>query len=68
MANTTMQRTLPGRSSSQLSIDEYPEHLNPFYEDDNHRRLRFWKSSSKGSAKTSRSNSFVSLSGLKDMW
>lgn len=32
-----------GRSSSQRSIYDYPEHLNPFYEDENHKRLRFWK-------------------------
>lgn len=33
----------PGRSSSQVSIYDYPEHLNPFYEDEQHKRLRFWK-------------------------
>jgi hypothetical protein len=25
------------------SVYNYPEHLNPFYEDDNLKRLRFWK-------------------------
>lgn len=25
------------------SIYDYPEHLNPFYEKDNLKRLRFWK-------------------------
>lgn len=29
--------------SSQISIYNYPEHLNPFYEDDQHKRIRFWK-------------------------
>lgn len=31
------------RSSSQVSVYNYPEHLNPFYEDEQHKRLRFWK-------------------------
>ncbi|KAJ6646993.1 HEAT repeat-containing protein 3, partial [Pseudolycoriella hygida] len=61
-------KRIPGRATSQVSIYDYPEHLNPFYEDENHKRLRFWKinSSSKG-GKTGRSNSF-SFSGLKDIW
>lgn len=53
-----------GRSSSQRSIRDYPEHLNPFYEDENHKRLRFWKI---GSEKRNRSNSF-SIDGLKGLW
>lgn len=53
-----------GRSSSQRSVFDYPEHLNPFYEDENHKRLRFWKI---GSSKSGRSNSF-SLDGLKGLW
>lgn len=53
-----------GRSSSQRSIHEYPEHLNPFYEDENHKRLRFWKI---GKDKSNRSNSF-SIDGLKGLW
>jgi hypothetical protein len=31
------------RASSQASVYNYPEHLNPFYEDENHKRIRFWK-------------------------
>ncbi|KAG5674302.1 hypothetical protein PVAND_004280 [Polypedilum vanderplanki] len=31
------------RSSSQVSVYNYPEYLNPFYEDEQHKRLRFWK-------------------------
>lgn len=31
------------RASSQISVYNYPEHLNPFYEDEQHKRLRFWK-------------------------
>ncbi|XP_037958549.1 probable serine/threonine-protein kinase nek3 isoform X2 [Teleopsis dalmanni] len=54
-----------GRTTSQISIYNYPEHLNPFYEDDQHRRLRFWSSSKKGDGE--RRNSF-SVSGLKDLW
>lgn len=59
-----------GRSSSQVSIYDYPEHLNPFYEDEQHKRLRFWNigSSNKNkSSKPGRSNSF-SLDGIKDIW
>lgn len=57
-----------GRSSSQTSIYDYPEHLNPFYEDENHKRIRFWKiGSSNKSQKSGRSNSF-SFTGLKEMW
>ncbi|GAB0096627.1 hypothetical protein DMENIID0001_121570 [Sergentomyia squamirostris] len=55
-----------GRTSSQISIYDYPEHLNPFYEDENHKRLRFWKIGRK-SDKIGRSSSF-SIDGLKDFW
>lgn len=61
----------PGRTSSQRSIYDYPEHLNPFYEDENHKRLRFWKineeSKNSSAKKSSRSNSF-SFDGLKGLW
>lgn len=57
----------PGRTSSQISIYDYPEHLNPFYEDDNHKRIRFWNIGKKKSNKTGRSNSF-SLDGIRDIW
>lgn len=59
-----------GRTSSQRSIYDYPEHLNPFYEDENHKRLRFWKLNSENNNsknKKSRSNSF-SFDGLKGLW
>lgn len=52
-----------GRSSSQRSVYDYPEHLNPFYEDENHKRLRFWKIGNK----SNRSNSF-SIDGIKGLW
>ncbi|EDW76060.2 uncharacterized protein Dwil_GK15264 [Drosophila willistoni] len=55
-----------GRSSSQISIDNYPEHLNPFYEDDNHKRLRFWNLKKKGSDKGRRSS--FSIENLRDIW
>lgn len=58
--------TAAGRTSSQRSIHEYPEHLNPFYEDENHKRLRFWKLGSQ-SKKAGRSNSF-SIDSFKDFW
>lgn len=53
-----------GRSSSQPSVYNYPEHLNPFYEDEQHKRLRFWKI---GSSKNgnSRRGSF-NLGSFKD--
>ncbi|XP_011292488.1 probable serine/threonine-protein kinase kinX isoform X2 [Musca domestica] len=54
-----------GRSTSQVSIYNYPEHLNPFYEDEQHKRLRFWKISKKDGE--GRRNSF-SIGNLRDMW
>lgn len=56
-----------GRSSSHKSIYEYPEHLNPFYEDDNHKRLRFWKLGV-DDKKSGRGNSTFSINGLKGLW
>lgn len=56
-----------GRSTSKISIYDYPEHLNPFYEDENHKRLRFWKIGNKNKNSESRRSSF-SLDGLRDMW
>lgn len=69
-ANGTTAST--GRSSSQISIYDYPEHLNPFHEEDNHKRLRFWRMTTPsknrdGTGGRDRSNSF-SLNGLKEMW
>ncbi|KAH8377271.1 hypothetical protein KR093_004586 [Drosophila rubida] len=52
------------RSSSQISIYDYPEHLNPFAEDDNHKRLRFWSLSKRGD---NRRRSF-SVGNLKELW
>lgn len=68
-SNGSVTTTNGGRSSSQISIYDYPEHLNPFYEDDNHKRIRFWKlnSSNKTANGRDRSNSF-SLNALKEMW
>ncbi|XP_075151543.1 uncharacterized protein LOC142225621 isoform X2 [Haematobia irritans] len=54
-----------GRSTSQVSIYNYPEHLNPFYEEDQHKRLRFWKISKKDNE--GRRNSF-SIGNLREMW
>uniref|UniRef100_A0A336M0B8 CSON007460 protein n=1 Tax=Culicoides sonorensis TaxID=179676 RepID=A0A336M0B8_CULSO len=46
------------------SIYDYPEHLNPFYQDENHKRLRFWALKKN---KDGRGNSF-SMSNLRDLW
>ncbi|XP_055636719.1 uncharacterized protein LOC129775712 [Toxorhynchites rutilus septentrionalis] len=57
-----------GRSGSQSSIYDYPEHLNPFYEDENHKRLRFWNFRSL-KPKSERRGSLSSIrDGLRDMW
>lgn len=45
-----------------VSIYDYPEHLNPFHEEDNHNKIRFWTLG----RRLSRSNS-ISFSGLKDL-
>lgn len=45
-----------------VSIYDYPEHLNPFHEEDNHNKIRFWTLGKR----LSRSNS-ISFSGLKDL-
>ncbi|XP_053665399.1 uncharacterized protein LOC128714549 [Anopheles marshallii] len=48
---------------SGCSIHDYPEHLNPFYEDENHKRLRFLD------RKTHRRGSLSSLrDGLRELW
>lgn len=54
-----------GRTASSRSIYDYPEDLNPFYEDDNHKRLRFWQFK----PRSERRGSLVSIrDGLRDMW
>lgn len=50
---------MTGRRS--VNIYDYPEHLNPFFEDDNHTKLRFWTNTKR----KSRSNSF-SFQSIKD--
>lgn len=45
-----------------ISIHDYPEHLNPFHEDDNHNKIRFWTIG----RKLQRSNS-ITFSGIKDL-
>ncbi|XP_062545626.1 uncharacterized protein LOC134212103 [Armigeres subalbatus] len=60
-----------GRTASTSSIYDYPEHLNPFYEDENHKRLRFWQFGHHRSdrPKSQRRGSLVSIrDGLRDMW
>uniref|UniRef100_A0A182PM92 Uncharacterized protein n=1 Tax=Anopheles epiroticus TaxID=199890 RepID=A0A182PM92_9DIPT len=52
---------------SGSSIHDYPEHLNPFYEDENHKRLRFWEH--KAVPKSQRRGSLSSLrDGLRELW
>ncbi|KAJ0182495.1 hypothetical protein K1T71_001864 [Dendrolimus kikuchii] len=45
-----------------VSIHDYPEHLNPFHEEDNHNKIRFWTLG----RKLQRSNS-ITFSGIKDL-
>ncbi|XP_028156032.1 uncharacterized protein LOC114349750 isoform X1 [Ostrinia furnacalis] len=45
-----------------FSIHDYPEHLNPFHEEDNHNKIRFWTIG----RKLNRSNS-ITFSGIKDI-
>lgn len=45
-----------------ISIQDYPEHLNPFHEDDNHNKIRFWTLG----RKLTRSNS-ITFSGIKEL-
>lgn len=47
------------------SIYDYPEHLNPFYQDENHKRLRFW-ALKKG--KDGKGGNSFSMSNLRDLW
>ncbi|XP_063701891.1 LOW QUALITY PROTEIN: rac guanine nucleotide exchange factor JJ [Culicoides brevitarsis] len=47
------------------SVYDYPEHLNPFYQDENHKRLRFW--TLKKGKDGGKGNSF-SMSNLRDLW
>ncbi|KAJ2947908.1 hypothetical protein O0L34_g9699 [Tuta absoluta] len=49
-------------SRKSLSVNDYPEHLNPFYEDDNHNKIRFWTLG----RRLTRSNS-INFSGIKDL-
>ncbi|KAI8438565.1 hypothetical protein MSG28_011023 [Choristoneura fumiferana] len=44
------------------SVQDYPEHLNPFHEEDNHNKIRFWTIGKK----LNRTNS-ISFSGIKDL-
>ncbi|CAK1602072.1 unnamed protein product [Parnassius mnemosyne] len=46
-----------------ISIYDYPEHLNPFREEDNHNKIRFWTIG----RKLSRSNS-ITFKDLKNSW
>lgn len=49
-------------SRKSVSIHDYPEHLNPFHEEDNHNKIRFWTLG----RKLQRSNS-ITFSGIKDL-
>uniref|UniRef100_A0A2M4CI22 Uncharacterized protein n=1 Tax=Anopheles darlingi TaxID=43151 RepID=A0A2M4CI22_ANODA len=57
-----------GNGASTSSIYDYPEHLNPFYEDENHKRLRFWNHKP-ASNRSQRRGSFSSLrDGIREFW
>lgn len=53
--------------SSQISIYNYPEHLNPFYEDDQHKRIRFWKIKKEEKKPFSERRGSFNLGSLKDL-
>ncbi|KAH8287848.1 hypothetical protein KR018_002285 [Drosophila ironensis] len=53
------------RNTSHISIYNYPEHLNPFYEDDNHKRLRFWGF---GKKKNENGKHSLSIGNLQELW
>ncbi|XP_043950133.1 uncharacterized protein LOC108033970 isoform X2 [Drosophila biarmipes] len=57
--------SLNKRNTSHISIYNYPEHLNPFYEDDNHKRLRFWGFSKK---KNENGRHSLSIGNLQELW
>ncbi|XP_050077129.1 uncharacterized protein LOC126564203 [Anopheles maculipalpis] len=63
---TNLARHYPDQGNgfgSGSSIHDYPEHLNPFYEDENHKRLRFWD------RKSHRRGSLSSLrDGFRELW
>lgn len=46
-----------------VSIYDYPEHLNPFHDDDHHNKIRFW---TLGKSRLQRSNS-ITFQGIKDL-
>ncbi|XP_053672837.1 uncharacterized protein LOC128723146 [Anopheles nili] len=55
-------------AASASTINNYPEHLNPFYEDENHKRLRFLEHNP-AAHKSKRRGSLSSLrDGLRDLW
>lgn len=57
-----------GRHFKPISIYDYPEHLNPFYEAENHKRLRFWTINRKGKEGRDKSGSTWSINSLRDLW
>lgn len=83
MLRSTSQQ-LNGNSAQQhhhrqtVQLANYPEHLNPFYKDDHHKRIRFLKvipkklhltSSNKSSSKPkSERRSSFSVDGIKEIW
>ncbi|XP_045502156.1 myosin-G heavy chain [Colias croceus] len=48
-----------------ISVYDYPEHLNPFREEDNHNKIRFWTI---GRKSRSNSISFTGIKELKNSW
>ncbi|CAH4031174.1 uncharacterized protein LOC123716583 [Pieris brassicae] len=51
-------------SRKTISIHDYPEHLNPFREDDNHNKIRFWTIG----RKRSNSINFTGIKELRNSW
>ncbi|XP_058123643.1 uncharacterized protein LOC131281863 [Anopheles ziemanni] len=70
MAELSQHRPRHSTDNGQPSstIYDYPEHLNPFYQDENHKRLRFWNHKP-STCKSQRRGSLSSIrDGFRELW
>lgn len=72
---STMAANSPHHPRRTVEITNYPEHLNPFYKDDNHKRIRFMKvlplkkfQLNSANKSSDRRRSSFSMDGIKEMW